>query len=349
MSLRFRERTRLGVEALEDRAVPAVTASVVHGSLVVVGDPSAASHVSITASDTNADKVADSFKITDGTKVVGTFGGVTQDIILKMGKEDDAVTIDLGGLSAPHEIKAYLGDGSNALSLINGTVAGSLSVHGGDGANAVTLGGTAALTVNGHVNVQLDGPGNGSLELKGLATVKGDLMADHVSSVKLDAGSAVGKNAIDHGGPGVDSLNVAGTVGGNVIFQGGKQADTLNVTGTIGDSLFASLGQGSDAASVGGKVGGSVVLHGGTGKDTLTLNGTVGGHTMVFGGGGGDSVTVAATAHLMKRAEIQLGTGNDTFTLNGSAVFPSLVARGGRGKDSFVGNKTQTGLQLVGF
>jgi hypothetical protein len=347
--MRLRKRTNLSVEALEDRSVPAVTASVVHGDLVVVGDPTAASHISITASDTNADKVADTFKVTDGTTTVGTFGGVTHDLILRLGKENDAVTIDLGGLSAPHEVKADLGGGVNSLNIINGTVKGSVSVHGGDGTNALTLGGAAALTVNGGVEVHLDGPGNGMLELKGLATVKGDLVADHVSSVKLDAGSTVGKNVHDHGGPGADSLSVAGAVGGDVVFNGGKQGDTLSVTGSIGGNLFADLGAGSDVATVGGTVAGDLVLRGGPGKDTLTLSGTVGGHTTVFGGGGGDAVTVAATARLKTAAVVQLGPGNDTFTLAGAAVFPSLFAKGGPGANSFVGNKGQAGLKLVGF
>ena len=51
------KRTRLAVEVLEDRAVPAVAASVLEGSLVVTGDSS--SKVVITATDSNADKVAE--------------------------------------------------------------------------------------------------------------------------------------------------------------------------------------------------------------------------------------------------------------------------------------------------
>jgi fibronectin-binding autotransporter adhesin len=348
MRLRFRERTRLSVEALENRAVPTATASVIHGDLVIVGDPTAASHVSITASDTNGDHVADTFKVVDGTKTIGTFSGVTHDIVLRLGKEDDAVTVDLGGLSAPQGIKADLGGGVNSLGILHGTLNGSLAVHGGAGTNTLTLGGAAALTVNGRVEVHLDGPGNGLLELKGLATVTGGLMADHVSSVMLDAGSTVGKSVLDHGGPGANSLTVAGTVGGDVTFQGGPGADSLNVTGNIGGSLFALLGQGSDAASVGGTIKGGVVLRGGLGKDMLTLSGTVGGHTTVFGGGGGDVLTVTATARL-KHAVVQLGTGNDTFTLSGAAVFRSLVAHGGKGVNTFVGKIAEPGLKLFGF
>jgi len=347
--MKARARTQLTVEALEDRAVPAATASVVHGDLVIMGDPKAASHISITASDTNADKVADTFKVMDGTTTVGTFSGVTHDLVLRLGKEDDAVTINLDGLSTPQGIQANLGGGTDSLSILNGTVKGALSVHGGAGSNAVTLGGTAALTVNGDVTVFLDGSGKGSLELKGAATVKGDLLTDHVSSVQLDAGSSVGKNVFDHGGAGADTLSLAGKVGGDVVFFGGHQVDTLNLTGSVGGSVFAFLGAGNDVAKIGGTFGKNLVLDGGPGKDTLTLSGVVGGRTIVFGGPGDDVVTVAATAHLNKKAGIELGKGNDTFTLNSAAVFHALFAHGGRGKDVFDGTISQAGLKLVGF
>jgi hypothetical protein len=342
-------RTHLTVEALEDRAVPAVMASVIHGDLVVLGDPKAASHLSITASDTNADKVADTFKVMDGTATVGTFSGVTHDLILRLGKEDDAVTIDLAGLSTPHGIRANLGGGDNSLSILNGTVKGAVLVRGGADGNVVTLGGATALTVNGGVFAHFAGPGNGVLELKGSALVKGNVVTDDVASVKLDAGSAVGKNVIDHGGAAADTLSVTGAVGGDVVFFGGKGADTLNVTGTVGGSVIAFLGAGNDVAKVGGAVAGGVFLDGGPGNDTLTLSGAVAGRTAVFGGKGNDVVTVAATARLNKAAGIVLGKGDDTFTLSGAAVFRNLFAQGGRGGNTFVGNRAQAGLKLVGF
>jgi hypothetical protein len=345
----MKTRTHLTVELLEDRAVPAVTASVVHGNLVVVGDPKAAAHLSITASDTNADKVADTFKVMDGTATVGTFGGVTHDLILRLGKENDAVSIDLAGLSAPQGILANLGGGDNSLSIQNGTVKGAVFVRGGADGNAVTLGGTAALTVDHGVFARFAGPGNGVLELKGSAAVKGNLVTDNVAAVKLDAGSSVGKNVFDHGGAAADLLNVAGSVGGDVVFLGGAGADTLTVTGKVGGSVLAFLGAGNDVANVGGTIGKGLVLDGGPGKDTLTLSGAVGGRTLVLGGKGNDAVTVAATAHLNKRAGIELGKGNDTFTLSGAAVFHTLFAQGGRGTDVFDGTISRAGLKLAGF
>jgi hypothetical protein len=338
----------LSVEALEDRSVPAVTASVVHGSLVVVGD-SAASHVAVTASDTNNDKVADTFKVMNGAATVGTFSGVTGDLILRLGKGDDAVSIDLGGLSTPHGIRASLGAGNNSLSLANGTVKGSLSVAGKDGSDGVTLGGTTPLTINGDVSVHFEGQATGKVELKSAATVKGDVWGEHAGAVLLDAGSTVGKNVFLHGGPGSDSLGVAGNVGGDVVFLGGKSADTLTVTGKVGGNLFAFLGNGNDVANIGGTVSGFVLLNGGHSNDSLTLSGTVGGRTLVLGGSGDDVVTIAATANLKSAATVEMGSGTDKLTLDPSAHLTHLLAIGGPGKDTFVGNKAEPGLKLVGI
>src|SRR6516164_8401360 len=172
--MRWRARPRLAVQRLEDRTVPAVTASVVNGSLVVKDGGSAASNIAITASDTNADGVADTFTVTDGGTTVGTFSNVTKDVVLRLGSEDDTATIDLNKLSAPRNIVANLGDGTNSLSIDNGTVKGFLNVAGGAGTDTVTLGGTAALTVNGNAYVNLGDAADDVLHL-GNATVQGSL------------------------------------------------------------------------------------------------------------------------------------------------------------------------------
>src|SRR5207249_3004250 len=104
LSMKRRARSRLALERLEDRSVPAVTASVTNGSLVIKGDSAAGSTLAITASDTDADGVADTFTVTDGATAVGTFNGVTKDVVLRLSANDDAVTIDLNGLSAPRNV-----------------------------------------------------------------------------------------------------------------------------------------------------------------------------------------------------------------------------------------------------
>lgn len=409
---------RLNVELLEDRSVPTVTASVVGGSLVVKGDPTAASNVTITASDTNADSTADTFRVVDGATTVGNFGGVTKNVVLNLSDNNDTVSIDLKGLTTPGEIRANLGKGSNVLTLIGGTVKSSLGVSGGSGTDKVTLGGTtavSALTVNGNAHIRLDGAIDDVLHLTGRATVKGQLSADAVNNITLDAGSTVGKSVEIDGGTGGNtvvlngaitgsvefeaegnstagsSLTIGGTVGGNAEFEGTRLVDTLVVTGTIGGHLKAELGKGNDVATIGGRVSGNLRLSadggndtlvvtgtiggnlkaelgdgndvatiGGTvsgnlslnadgGNDTLTLKGTVTKETHVNAGAGDDTLELTATAKLTGAAKVLMGAGADKFTLNNAAVISTLTANGGDGTDTFVGNRTRTGLTLVSF
>src|SRR5262245_55744664 len=260
------KRTRLAVEVLEDRAVPAVAASVLEGSLVVTGDSSY--KVVITASDSNSDKVADTFKVVDGSTTVGTFRGVSKDLSVRLDAGNNDLTIDLGGLAAPRDVRVALGGGNDALALVNGTVKGDVRVHGGFGTDKVALGGATLLAVNGNVNADLGGAAGDSFQLKGQAAVKGSLTALGVTSAALDAGSVVGHNVfLSSGGGGVaarldgqvggdarvlaaffggagSTLSVTGKVGGGVLFVGGDKADRLSVTGTVAGDLTALLGRG---------------------------------------------------------------------------------------------------------
>lgn len=372
--MKLRQRSRINLERLEDRSNPSVTASVVNGSLVVVGDPAAASDVTITASDTNADDIADTFDVTDGGTAVGTFNNVTDAVILRLSNNDDKVAIDLAGLTSPGRIRADLRNGANSLTIDNGTVGGRVVVFGGTGTDLVTLGGTAELTVNGDVRVNLDGANDDVFELGADATVTGKLEIAFANNVNLDAGSTVDKSVFILGGSGgnivnIDgtvhkhvlfdaapfgstdgsTLNVTGTVDGCVVFIGSKQDDTLNVTGTIGKDLFANLRQGDDIATIGGTVQGNLRVHGGMGDDDITLSGEVGGRTKITAGDGDDTVTIAATAVLTGRAKIDLGHGDDTLILDDAATFSTLRAKGGKGIDTFTGDATRPGLTLTGF
>jgi hypothetical protein len=373
--MKLRARCSLSLERLEDRSVPSVTANVTDGNLTIVGDPNAASNITITAADTNGDHIADSFTVMDGGTTVGTFTGVTNALKLKLTSNNDTVSIDLGGLSTPGRVRADLGDGTNMFTIADGTVKGSLTVKGGNGTDAVTVGGgTGTLTVNGNTAISLDGGDTDSFELKSNATLMGNLQAFFADTVLLDAGSVVDKNVIVLGGSGGSmvtlagtvhhnaivlaapfgsttgtTLNVTGTVDGSVIFKGSKQADTLNVTGTIGKNLIADLGAGDDTATIGGTINGNLILLGGKGNDSLTISGTVGKHTVVDAGKGNDHVTITATAKLMGKAKVKLGKGDDTLTLDDMASITKLVANGGAGTDTFVGNKTRAGLKLEGF
>lgn len=366
---------RLNLQRLEDRSVPAVTASVVHGSLIIKGDATAASsNIAVTAKDTNGDGVADTFTVTDGSTAVGSFGGVTKEVTLRLSNADDTVSIDLGGLKTPRGLSVALGKGANTLTVADGTVQGSLAVLGGSGADAVTLGGAAGLTVNGNALIDLGGGDSDVLQLTG-ATFNRYLLAYSAETVTLDAHSTVARGFGVFGGSagttvkldgtvqgdvavaggfgrhatGGNTLNLTGTVNGGVAFFGGGGSDTLNVTGNVGGSLFAYLGGGDDTATVGGTVTGNLVLDGGAGNDALTVSGTVGQRTFITGGAGDDTVAITATAKLTGAAFVGLGAGNDKLTVDDAATIATLTANGGSGTDTFVGTKTRTGVTVAGF
>ncbi len=370
--MKSRPFSRLRLETLEDRSVPAVTASVTNGSLIIKGDSAAASQLTITASDTNSDGVADTFQVVDGSTTVGTFSNVTRDVILRLSDNDDTVAIDLGGLSTPRGIQANLGDGANTLTIDNGTVKGSLSVLGGADTDTVTLGGTAALTVNGSAAFDLGDAADDVLHLAD-ATVNGNLAAYFANTVTLDAASTVGRSVYILGGTGGNTVTVdgsvqgnvifasafgttagntftlTGTVDGNVAFYGSNQADTVNVSGSVGGSLLAFLAGGDDTADISGTVTNSLSLDGGTGNDTMTLGGTVGERTFVNGGAGDDKLSITSSADLMGRATVNLGAGADAITLDDGAGITTLLINGGTGSDTFNGTKTRNGLTLVSF
>jgi hypothetical protein len=370
--MKTQHNLRLSLQPLEDRSVPSVTASVVNGSLIVKGDATAASNVAITASDTNGDKVADTFAVTDGGKSIGTFSGVTKDVTLRLSNNDDTVSIDLGGLSTPRGLSVSMAKGTNTLTIADGTVSGALNVNGGSGADNVTLGGTTGLTVKSNAALDL-GAGTDGVQLTD-ATFSRNLLVASAETVTLDAKSTVARDFAAFGGSAGTTVNVAGTVKGSVAvaggfgrnaggdtldltgtvsrdvaFFGGGGSDTLTVTGKVGGSLFADLGSGDDTASVGGTVTGSLNLAGGAGNDTLTVSGKVGKRTFIDGGAGNDTVAITATASLGGNAVVSLGAGNDKLTVDPVATVPGLTANGGSGTDTFVGTSTKTGFKVAGF
>ena len=240
----MKPRTRLGLEALEDRWCPALTASLQSGLLTISGT---ADNGSISVVQDSA--TAGTISVLDGTTAVGSspFTGVTS-VRLNLTSADDNVTIDLGGQALSGSVVANLGAGANSLTVSNGTITGNLLITGdtsasrgcggrGDGGSAVadtgvdTLTLAAGATVN---NLAIRGGAGGS-------TI--DVSGDVTGSVFVDAfhrgGSAAGT-----------SLSVSGTVDGNVLFAGSDQADTLDITGSVGRGVAAALFGGDDKVSL---------------------------------------------------------------------------------------------------
>jgi hypothetical protein len=106
-------RTRRTLDALESRLVPSVTAASKGGNLTVTGTPDAVS----VASDVGWNQqlavvrvAGDTYRVTDGPKVVGAFAA-TKSISLKLASIDNDVVVDLAGGALAGDLTIDLGAG----------------------------------------------------------------------------------------------------------------------------------------------------------------------------------------------------------------------------------------------
>jgi fibronectin-binding autotransporter adhesin len=365
----MKKKSRLVVEALENRWCPALTATLNTGVLTVSGTADNGS-IAIVQDSSTAGKIS----VSDGAVAVSgsPFSGVNT-IRLVLTAADDHVRVNLGGQKLAGNIFAHLGDGANDLKVKNGAIGGALSVSAGLGDDSVTLGdGTTALTIK-DVSLGLDG-GIDTVNVNSGVTVTRFFSTTYANNVTLAAGSTTDYVFIRGGSAGntinlngdvtgsvsIDSyfcfgssagttVNINGEVDGNVGFLGSNMPDTFNVAGNIGKSVYAATLGGNDSISITGAVTANLVLDAGSGDDVMSLNNVVGGQAFVFGGAGNDSLTIGASAHFLSTAVVSMGAGNDSVTLNDSAQFTTLLINGGTGTDTFNGNPNRPGLTLISF
>ena len=365
----MKSRKRLGVEYLEGRWCPALTATLSHGTLTIAGT---ADNGAVNVAQDSA--TAGTITVTDGdTAVTGSpFTGVTN-IRLRLTDADDTVAIDLGGQTLSGSILALLGGGADSLTVTNGAVGRRLSVAGGNDDDTVTLGdGTAELTIR-DAELALFG-GLDTITVSGNVTVSRSLSTFYANTVTLEEGSTAG-NVFLRGGTGgntftvagditggltVDSfffqgsedgttLEVSGEVDGSVRFRGSDLDDSVTITGAVGGSVSAATASGADKVSIDGAVTRGLSLDTGADDDDVTVSSTVGGRASISTGSGNDTLTVAATAQFLARATISMGAGDDSVTLDDAATIATMLINGGTGTDTFTGTATRTGLTLVSF
>src|SRR5262245_22202250 len=132
----MKTRTQLGIDTLENRWCPSVTAALKGSTLVISGSADNGA-ISVVQDSTTAG----TFQVLDGTTAVGdtSYSGV-KNIRFNLTEADDEVKIDLGGQTLAGSIAANLGDGANSLSVTNGGIAGRLTVAAANGDDTVTLG-----------------------------------------------------------------------------------------------------------------------------------------------------------------------------------------------------------------
>ncbi len=345
-----RTRSRPTVEALEDRWCPTVSATVNNGILAVSG-------VVTTAGDTLTVKAtaANTFEVDDGATAVATnLTGVTG-VRVNLTSANDTVAVDLGGTTLSGSLRVNLGDGTNALTVGNGSVGGRLSVYGGGGTDTVTLGdGTKALTVGGRSSVDLGAASDDVLTVKSGVTFSDSLTAEDVNNVTLAAGARVADDLVLFGGNSGNSVDIEGKVGNDLFFGGGfwkgnqvtGSSLTLGATASVGhdvtflSALFNAHGD-TLTATAGSTVGHNLYYVGTNQADSVNLAGGIGGKLFLAEGNGNNTVTVAKTATIGVSASLLLGNGANTVTFDGTVgaaggTGTTLTLRAGKGGDKVV-------------
>ena len=223
-------RVRLSGEPLEDRSVPAVSATISSGTLFVTG---AATNPGDTITITQT--APGTFTVADGTTQVTVEGsGTVSNVDVRLGKASDTVSIDLGTFTLAGSVSASMGSGNtDSLSVANGTIGGNLDVKGGPGRDVVTVadgltvlggatfdlaGGNDTLTFKATVGsgsgrvLDVDaGSGNDDVELLAPASIQGDAVVDlgygRDTFTFDDAGTTLTGQLLVLGGPGQDTYN----------------------------------------------------------------------------------------------------------------------------------------------
>lgn len=228
-----------------------------------------------------------------------------------------------------------LKDGTNLTTLAGDIKAGSLTIKGTNGNDAVELAASSSLAVNGAASLNL---GNGSNEWRvqnGAALTTGSLAyaggtgADTVS-IFGDSLKVLGAMTLNTGPDGTGNVEMAVGdsfhVGGALTFTGGKALDSFSVTTpdlVVGGIFKAALGGGSNSLRLegsGARLGGGFTYAGGTGDDVVNIvNQTlIMAKGMAFTGGGAsnaDSLILAADQGSVGSVSFVGSAASDEFVL----------------------------------
>jgi len=221
---RRRLRSRLEIECLEQRCVPAGNLSVVlnGGTLVIRGDD-LSNGVEVTQGAEAGQFVVTGLNVGGATTVNGqaavTVAGVTGDVIIDLRGGDDQVVVG-DGVAVPRDLRVRTGLGNDTVTLADVTVGEDLTVETGLGNDTVSV---ADVMVGGDSRVETGG-GNDTVQItdslfsRELRVILGD--GDDALSL---GDSMVGGDFRVEGGAGVDEFT---DLGGNVF---GEDVEIRNV------------------------------------------------------------------------------------------------------------------------
>jgi hypothetical protein len=334
--------TRLSLEQLEERAVPA-TVRLIGGSLFVSNPliTSGADSITLTATGNNQ------FKVQDGTVSLGTYT-VGGNIYIFGSNAKDTITVNLAGHTFTGNVLVNSGNANDTVT-VTGTgggnvIAGNVTFLHGNGNASINLNSMpdSTMTVGGSVvavntsigglnNFQLGNHGTGSDTIT--STVVG-------GSVTLTNFADNGANAAVHIGAGQRDV-----IGGSLTIS---SLTSNNVSVFLGAPVSPPPGSPDFVDRVGVTVGGNFSLYAGNGNDTVTFLGsnritpsinlgtTINGDTNVHFGDGNDYFNVAGNSTIDNGGQqtvfegnvlFQAGNGNDSFNLAGGQSQSGIGAR----------------------
>jgi hypothetical protein len=335
-------RARLGLEQLETRWCPAVSANSFFGFLFVSGSTNPGDTVTI------KETAANTFEVDQNATVVKS-GLTANNILVAVSGTTYSVNVDLGTFSLSGNLAIKLGQGDSA-TVTDGSIGGGLAVFGGN-KDTVTLGGTGTLSVARDVAVHLGGSGN-TLTVDGGVTLSRNLITGDANTLTLAAGSSVGQSVIISGSSAGNTIDVEGSVGQNLdvfnpFFQGNKSASTsvtLGAAASVGHDLvftnsFFNTFNSQLTTKAGSTIGGSLYDFGSGKGDVVNLGGSIAKNAILDFFRGNNQVTLASGSTISGTASFFLGGGNNSLTLAGTvgASGNTALALG-----VFAGNGTNT-------
>lgn len=306
-------RIRLALEELEKRDCPALTISVVPGTLLIQGTPTGP--LAIT------EPAPGKIQVTDNSRNLGTYSA-NGNLIVNLARFPSSVGVDLMGNRFGGNVLLNLGlggpPGSDTVSVADGTVGGSLTILSGSGEENLELGETvggvtAPLTVGGPVSVTGRAAGNNStpgdvLTLFSGSTLSGTLSTAFIDTLELFGNVAGNLYATDPGSYHSLTVGIFGSVGKNVAVTGSSLDDSFTLeapTGLIGGNLSVNLG--SSTGPIGDNidlealtvVNGNATLTsaGGPVGGLYTIDGTVNGNLSVNMGVSGPAPCRTISSH----------------------------------------------------
>jgi hypothetical protein len=347
-------KTRLGLESLEDRTVPA-TLRLLSGSLYISNPSTTGGSTNITLQAVANNK----FDVFDnGTKVATV--SVGGNIFYTGTNLNDTLTVNLQGNTFTGNLQATMSNGDDTVDIFStgGALLGTTNVQTGLGNDTVNLNRNgAAMTFGGGIQVTdqagLDTVNLGnagavtkfqsSVQLTGVNTVSaGAGQADTVggeltitalttdvtalNATFADNFTVNGRTTV-RGGNAADTVNVGlNTFNGIAQFLLGNGADQLNFNSaglTFNSNLDVDMGEGANSVVMSNAftVGGSMTLRSGSGDFSVDdFNGTINGNLLAEFGDGAVAFDTAATALIAGNFTYRAGNGTSNFNLENTVA-----------------------------